>query len=698
VSDEALRELARRVGVAVDWTNAAGERQRVAPDVLRRLLEALGLPSGTPVELSESRDRLAAAAQSGNPPPLVTADAGKPIMLKRSTDRARAGAQLILENGTEWDVSLAQRRDGQFVMPAVAQPGYHTIHVGDQSVALAVAPARCFSTEDIENDPRLWGLAAQIYGLRRRGDGGIGDSGGVCALATGAAKHGADAIALSPTHAQFGADGSRYGPYSPSSRLFLNPLLADPDVLFGANRVLAAVEVAGLAFERARLEACDLIDWPAAASAKLALLRRLFEAFRMLLQDNPGDPLVADFAHFRQAGEDLLEQHARFEALHAVRLSQDRKAWSWRDWPAQWRDPGSAAVREFAAAHAGEITFHAFLQWVADRSLAAAQAHARRVGMRVGLIADLAVGMDSAGSHAWSRQDDVLLGLNVGAPPDLFNPRGQNWGLTAFSPHALREGGFEPFIATLRAAMRDAGGVRIDHALGLARLWLIPDGGHPRDGAYLAYPLADLLRLIKLESSRHQAIVIGEDLGTVPEGFREQLAAAGVAGMRVLWFERDEETFALPDAWPRDAVAMTTTHDLPTVAGWWRGVDIDVRAGLGTLGTQGDVHMQRRQRDIDRELLWDAFRAADAASDAAPPSEKPGAAVDAAVNFIAGTPSSLVLLPMEDALGLAEQPNLPGTIEEHPNWRRRYQPAADEIFDDPAVVSRAQSLSRRRRP
>jgi 4-alpha-glucanotransferase len=649
------------------------------------------LPCDTRAQLATSRDRF--AATDDTLPPLITAEVGEPIVLAW---RASGRARLVLEEGSAQDVALAPGRDGRRCMlAAISQPGYHQLQLGEQTIALAVAPKKCFTVDDRAPDTRLWGLAVQLYGLRRAGDGAIGDTGGLCALASGAARHGADAIALSPTHALFGADHSRYGPYSPSSRLFLNALHADPSVLFGTDHVTAAIDAAGLGAERARLEAADLIDWPAAAANKLTLLRRLFDEFSVVLERDREGALARDFAEFRQRGGNLLEQHARFEALHAARLAIDRNARSWRTWPAQWRDPGGPAVADFAAAHAREIAFHVFLQWVADRSLAAAQAHALGAGLRIGLIADLAVGMDSGGSHAWSSQHDLLVGLNIGAPPDLFNSLGQNWGLTAFSPRALVARSFAPFLATLRAGMRHAGGVRIDHAMGLTRLWLVPDDAAAADGAYLNYPLDDLLRLIKLESHRHRAIVIGEDLGTVPEGFREKLDAAGIAGMRVLWFERDEDGFVPPAAWPARAVAMTSTHDLPTVAGWWRGVDIDAQARLGLLEPQTDAQALRHRRDTDRALLWGAFRAGGAAPDATDVPDDPEPAVDAAVRFIADTRSQLVLLPLEDALGCEQQPNLPGTIDQYPNWRRRYAPAADEVFDDPAVRARARWLSRR---
>jgi 4-alpha-glucanotransferase len=565
----------------------------------------------------------------------------------------------------------------------------------DRGIELAVAPARCVTVNDLAPDARLWGLAVQLYGLRRVGDGGIGDTAALTALAQAAARHGAHAIAISPAHAGFAADPGRYRPYSPSSRLFLNPLHADPRVVLGEAAVGRATEALGLAPAFARLEAAPLIDWPAAARAKFALLRRLFDDFIGNEASAQFDKLARDFAAFRAAGGGLLQLHARFEALHADRLAADPNSWSWRSWPAALRDPTSAAVEQFAARHAREVLFHCFLQWLTDRSFATAQKCARAAGMAIGLIADLAVGMDGSGSHAWSRPSDTLVGLEVGAPPDLFNARGQNWGLTAFSPRALVAGGFAPFIATLRAGMRNAGGLRIDHAMALTRLWLIPEGAKPDEGAYLAYPLNDLLRLAALESSRHRAIVIGEDLGTIPTGFRERLAQTGIAGMRVLWFEHEDGHFRQPDAWDRSAVAMTTTHDLPTVAGWWRGADIETRARLDMLGEPAE--QARRTRRKDRTALWRSFRAAGLASGRQPPAQAPERAVDGAFGFIARTPAPLALVPLEDALALPDQPNMPGTLDEHPNWRRRTPANADAMLDAPDVAARLAIVDRQRR-
>lgn len=618
MNEEAVLARARSAGLAVDWTDAMGRPQRVRTESLRRLLEAL--------------DRVDAPA---GPPPLVTARVGGPIAIP-GLDGDQA-AELALENGKVKSVVL---REG--TLPGVRRQGYHRLRVADREITVAVAPSRCVTLQDIGGGERMWGVAAQVYGLRRAGDGGIGDAGAVRELAAAAARHGADAVALSPVHSLFPHDPARYGPYSPSSRLFLNPLYADPSATFDAAAVAPDESLEGAA----------LIDWPAAAAAKFTRLRALFDSF-----DQVDTPLLREFERFIVEGGETLRQHARFEAEQA----------------------------------AASERYHLFLQWITARSFAAAQRAAKEAGMRIGLLSDLAIGMDRSGSHAWARQSDLLMDLSIGAPPDVFNPHGQDWGLTAFSPRALLAAGYEPFLATLRAALAHAGGVRIDHIMGLMRLWLIPRGQPASEGAYLVYPLDDLLNLLALESHRHGAVVIGEDLGTVPPGFRVRLRRAGIAGMDVLWFERTRLQFRKPSRWRADAVAMTTTHDLPTVAGWWTGEDIRTRRALG-LGGPGE----EQARAQDRARLWRAFGNA-GLDGPMPPADQPAAAVDAALGYVAQSPSPLMVAPLEDLLGVVDQPNLPGTVDEHPNWRRRLATPSRELFDPPAVRARVDTIRRYRR-
>lgn len=692
MSDAAIRQLARRAGIAVQWTDYAGKRHRVPLDTLRRILGALGLPNDSAADQSHSGHLLTQA----HTPPLMTATAGMPISLPIKAAGDSSHVRLVYEDGAVAELAIEQTREG-IGLPPIQSIGYHTLEIGRTRLTLAVAPPRCVTIADIiAPDARLAGLAAQTYGLRSPGDCGIGDMAGVTALAQAAAAIEIDVLALSPAHALFTADHGHFSPYSPSSRLFHNPLLADAASVLGKVRTDRARAAAGTAVALHELEASPLIDWPNSGQAKLAVLRCLFDDFAATDLAHGASDLAADFASFRAAHcGAAVERHALFETLHAARLQADPRAWSWRDWPAQWRDPHSAAVKAFAQDNAREILFHIFLQWIAQRSVARAQQQAKSAGMRIGLVADMAVGISHSGSDAWSRSDDVLGDLEIGAPPDLFNLNGQNWGLTTFSPRALHDRGFAPFIETLRACIRDAGGIRIDHVLGFMRLWVTPRGTDASEGSYLTYPLDDLLRLAALESHRHRAIVIGEDLGTVPPGFRNRMRRAGIYGMSVLWFERDGSAFVPPSAWPAEAVAMTSTHDLATVAGWWRGTDLKVREQCGLLT---DMAEARTARDRERETLWRAFQSAHVADGDMPSPAEDSRVADAAVKFITATPSRLALLPLEDALASTSQPNVPGTIDEHPNWRRRYPGEAGTLLEPPAVHRRVQSLAKRGTP
>ncbi len=715
--DPLLQRLAEAAGIAIHWSDYRGQPQQVSSESLRRILKALDLPCDTTAETTGSLQRVEAERADPQLPPLITAIAGEPTLVPDSiVTRPGAKLRLQLEDGSQRDLTTVPADHGHAFIPAIAETGYHQLKLADRTITIAVAPQRAFGIADLAANPevnteaapqgqlqsaveprRRWGLAAQLYSLRRAGDGGIGDFTALADLAQRAAKRGADAIAVSPVHALFAADIQRYGPYAPSSRLFINVLHADPAFAFGEAALQAVIAEHDLAAELQRLEALPLIDWPAAAALRYRILRALFDrhAADQVLTKKGGDT-AKSFAEFRKLGGQALEDHACFEALHAQRFGADPEQWHWRSWPAELRNPRSAAVAQFAAENAVEVSFHIFLQWLADRGLAAAQTAARDAGMAIGLIGDLAVGTDGGGSHSWSHQQDVLVGLSVGAPPDLLNGLGQNWGLTAFSPRGLREHGYAPFIAMLRASLRHAGGLRIDHVLGLGRLWLVPEGAAASEGAYLHYPLRDLLRLIALESWRHRAVIVGEDLGTVPEGFRDQLDGAGVMGMRVLWFERQHELFIEPARWSATAMATPTTHDLPTIAGWWRGRDIDWRVKLAQLPPDATEASERELRARERQALWAAFEYAQVAQGAQPSSPQTDSVIDAALTFVARTPAPLVIVPIEDIVGLDEQPNLPGTIDEHPNWRRRLSETAKQLLQAPAAVARLQSLSTER--
>lgn len=656
---DALSSLAQAAGVASRWRDVHGGWHEVAPETLRVVLGALGLPADSDAAVAESQAQLAGA--SGKLPPLITAQAG----VATPIDTGPGRFELLLEDGTTRSGILGEAGSGS-VLPPINVPGYHRLIAGGHEITVAVAPDHCYPVQDAAPGRRLWGLAAQLYSLRRPGDGGLGDFGGLYDLVRAAGAHGAAAVAISPVHAQFSADPDRFSPYSPSSRMLLNVLHTRLDMPETGDT--------------------GLVDWPTAGRARLAALRAMFAAA-------DADTLAQLDAYRRREG-DVLETHARFEALHDHIFGADHTRWHWRTWPEEYRDPASPAVEAFAREHAEAIRLHAFMQFMADRSLGEAQRAAREAGMPIGLIADLAVGADSGGSHCWSRQSETLLGLSIGAPPDLLSIEGQNWGLAAFSPRGLVQNGFGAYIELLRSAMRHAGGVRIDHALGLARLWVVPDGASAKEGAYVAYPTADLLRLIALESHRHKAVVLGEDLGTIPEGFQDRMDTAGVLGMRVLWFERDQlDRFTPPSTWSAGAAAMTSTHDLATVAGWWTGRDLQWRTDAGLLGDEGNRAWEWQARARDRHLLWQAMQESGAAQGDPPADWDAHPVVDAAVRHIGASACEFVILPIEDALALPEQPNLPGTMDEHPNWRRRLPGNAADLLDTPGVAKRLDALN-----
>jgi 4-alpha-glucanotransferase len=658
MSDDGLAALADAAGLARTWRDAFGQGHDVSPDTMVAILDRLGLPAASAAQIRESRDNLQ-TQRAATTSSLITADAGAAVTIPGLGDQT---LRLVLEDGQPLDITPS---GGTFIAPDVI--GYHRLELGDRGITLAVAPPRCVTIADLVGSQKLWGLAVQLYSLRRHGDGGIGDFTTLGDFARQAAAQGAATLAISPLHAQFSADVSRFSPYAPSSRVMLNVLHVDA----GGRR-------------DPLLEDADLIDWPVASTRKLARLRELYDK-RSPATDHA-------FAAFRDAHGGLLHDHAVFEALHGHFYGADPAKWHWRNWGDAYRTPDQPAVQAFARDHADTVNFHAYLQFLADQGLADAQRAAREAGMPIGLISDLAVGTDDGGSHGWTRQDETLLGLSIGAPPDLLSTAGQDWGLTAFSPLGLHRNGFRGFIEMLRTALRHAGGVRIDHVMGLARLWVMPSGASAADGAYLHFPMEDLFRLVALESHRHRAIVLGEDLGTVPHGFNERLARAGIMGLRVLWFERDhQQNFTAPVHWTKSAVAMTSTHDLPTVAGWWEGRDLDWRADLHLMR---DEAQERGDRDRDRGLLWQAFRHSGAAAYATPPARDEGhhVAGSAAVH-IGRAACDLALLPIEDALARREQPNLPGTTTEHPNWRRRMPGLATNLLDDDAARERLAALN-----
>ncbi|HEY9213754.1 MAG TPA: 4-alpha-glucanotransferase, partial [Ancylobacter sp.] len=548
--------------------------------------------------------------------------------------------------------------------------GRHRIVLGDTTCRLTVAPSACYVPTDLANDGRRFGLATHLYTLRRASlDQGIGDFSALGSLGAAAAGLGASTLGLNPLHALFDTDRERASPYHPSDRRFLDPVYIDVAALGG--------DVAGFA----DLSRAVNVDYTGVWAAKESALRAAFAGFG-------GAP---DFESFLTEGGEPLKRFAAYQAIAKVHPRTD-----WRQWPAALRDAASADVASFTHEHVSEVRFALWQQWIADRQLGAAASQSREAGLSLGFYRDLAVGTAPDGAEAWAEAGMLMQGVNVGAPPDPLGPEGQNWNLPPPDPLALQRDGYESFARLVAANMRHAGALRIDHVMGLRRLFLLPAGAGAVDGAYLAYPFEDLAGQVAAESMRAQCMVVGEDLGTVPFGMREQLAAERMLSYRVLWFERSGEDFMPPEDYPSLAAACVSTHDLPTLTGWWDGVDIGERRALGLMGEDGLI-AALAEREAEKVRLGEALLR-EGLIDTFP---EPGAAMSDAFfvavhAFVGRTCSMLALAQLDDLAGEAVAVNLPGTDRERPNWRRRLGRPVDEVMGEPRVRAALAALGKGR--
>ena len=459
-------------------------------------------------------------------------------------------------------------------------PGYHRLELEgiDEATALIVTPGRCWLPPAIERGERLWGLAVQLYSLRSANNWGIGDFSDLCRLGTLLADRGAQVLGVNPLHAMFLDAPAQASPYSPASRLLLNVLNIDVTAIPEFTQCLRARELMRDGWFEQQLASCRAashVEYESVADLKTAALRAVFETFR----STPESSRHLAFARFCQEQSEDFKRACIFQVLRehfASTVGVD-----WRQWPRELQDAGSPEVAEFAEQHGERVTELAWFQWIADDQLRAAADCVR--GMAVGLYRDMAVGADAHGAETWSNPSAVISGARIGVPPDIHNPAGQNWGLPPFDPRVLGDQCYRSFIELLRANMRHCGGLRIDHVMALQRVYWIPENADPSAGAFVRYPLEDLIGILCLESQRHRCLVVGEDLGTVPEGFRERMHEAQMLSYRVLYFEHDSTSgkFAAPADYPRLALAVTGSHDLPTLQAWWTGADLVLKELLG---------------------------------------------------------------------------------------------------------------------
>ena len=517
-------------------------------------------------------------------------------------------------------------------------------------------------------DARVWGLACQLGSLRSGRNHGMGDFADLAELCRIAAGLGADFVGLNPLHALFAANPRHASPFSPSNRTMWNPLYLAPDLIEGWDALPDDLRTVP-----ETLRGGDLVDPVAVTAHKRRLLPLLYDGFPWT------EALRREFdAYVRRGGRGLAD-HALFESLSRHMVGAGHGA-GWMSWPDDYRERESIEVRAYEAAERHEIGYFAWLQWQADRQIARAARIAREAGMRVGLYLDLAVGAAPDGSATWSDPSTTVPGLHVGAPPDPFSDTGQDWGLAPMSPVALAAADARPIADMLAVAMRHAGAVRIDHAMGLARLWLIPAGRGALEGAYVRYPLRRTLEALSATSERFGCMVIGEDLGVVPDGFRPLMERRDLHAYKVFLFERDEDGFRDPTTWGRTAMACVGTHDTPSFPGWWAGHDLDVRHAIGILDADG-LARERRTRDGQRAEVVRLVGEADAT--------ETSVRVHA---HVARSPCRLMVVQIDDALGTLDQPNMPGTTDQHPNWRRRMAVPLEALATDEGLARHAAAM------
>lgn len=685
-----LDELAARCGLGEAYHDYRGELKVFSAATRIALLSAMGIEAESWPALQQAL--VESAAESTLLPSVIVLRVGEPQSIA-VREPALQGARSI-----EW---VLQQEQGQRTSGAVQvadlaprthepgmrewrvlrelPPGYHRLAMTADNGAtgelrLIVVPARCYEPPALV-EHCMWGLTLQLYTLRSDSNWGVGDFADLLACIETLADQGCALIGLNPLHALMPADPVQASPYSPSSRQFLNVLyIALPRVAEFTTCAPLQEFLAGEGQELlAELRATRNVNYERVAVLKLQWLRVLHEHFEAdhLARDTPR---AREFRRFVAEGGESLHLHALFDALH-LHLSRDNgDRGGWPGWPEPYRDPRSVEVRTFAATHEREIGFFLYLQWLAAGQLEEAQRHARAKGMALGLYGDVAVGVNGGGSETWANPELYVTRASIGAPPDPLALKGQDWGIPPQNPRELIAQAYRPFIDLLRFNMRHVGALRLDHVMALFRQWWVPRGFVATEGAYVHYPLDDLMGILALESQRHRCMVIGEDLGTVPDAVRFAMQRYGVAHYKVMLFEREADGgFKPPGAYERRSLAAVTTHDLPTFRGWWDGVDIRISSALNLypdVVTRDGVVASREQarRCFMRALVaaglwhWREHESLPSASHAL---------MRAAHVYLALSKAQLAVVQIEDLAGMTEPVNVPGTHLEYPNWQRK---------------------------
>lgn len=721
-----LDKLAELYGIGASYHDFRGKLHEVSRDSRVAILAAMGVDASDDEAIEKAIHVVETTQWMRMLPPAVVVSAGVagsvPISIPLDLRARRLTWSVTLEDGSQREGAaqiqeLATAGRGKvdarsFVRSVLPLPGdlplgYHRITIALDSgltgeARLIVAPAQCHESRVIGAGQRVWGIAVQLYALRSPENWGIGDFRDLREVISLTAPLGCSLIGLNPLHALMPADPAQISPYSPSSRQFLNVLyIAVADVPEFAECERAQQHVKDPQFQATlrKLREPQNVDYPGVARAKFEVLRMLYEHFREHhMQAGTGRALA--FQRYVEERGEPVRLHAIYDALDADFRLQGPQYWGWPSWPEEYRDPASSAVNRFARDRVQEVEYFLWLQWLAETQLAAAQEFARASGMPIGLYGDVAVGANSAGSETWSNRHLYLQGASVGAPPDELALKGQDWGIPPQNPFELRLQEYQPFIVMVRNNMRAVGALRFDHVMTLFRLWWVPAGMISAQGAYVHYPLQDLIAILALESVRHHCSVIGEDLGTVPEEVRLAMEHYELNHYKVLLFEKHPDgSFKKPAEYVRNALATVTTHDLPTLRSWWESLDIALREQLNLYPSEKivkDVHAGRERelpammRALVDQGLWRWQQHE--------PLPQYSTALARAIHAYLGlSTANFAMLQIEDLIGMTAPTNVPGTYLEHANWQRKVAMNTRDIFSRDDVRDMLHAMSRARK-
>lgn len=682
-----LDNAALAAGISPNYINAHGKPQSIGADTKRRLLDAM--------------HATAAKVAVAPVPNVMVWTHGKKMTLTVEGSGAFRWL-LTTEEGKQYQGDVTGGKD--LTLPAHLPEGYHSLTLTQSDARwhcrVIVAPVRCYEPRALKEKEKLWGACVQLYTLRSEKNWGIGDFGDLKAMLPEIAKRGGAFIGLNPIHALYPANPESASPYSPSSRRWLNVIYIDVNAVEDFQRSEEAQAWwQKPATQQVLKAACDAewVDYTAVTELKMTALRMAWKRFA-----KRDDAQMIEFRNFiAREGESLYWQ-AAYDALHAHQVKIDKQRWGWPAWPKALQDVDSPEVRAFCEQHADDVEFYLWLQWLAYTQFAACWQESQRYAMPIGLYRDLAVGVAEGGAETWCDRELYCLKASVGAPPDILGPLGQNWGLPPMDPHIITARAYEPFIEMLRANMKNCGALRIDHVMSVLRLWWIPYGETADHGAYVHYPVDDLLSILALESKRHRCMVIGEDLGTVPVEIVGKLRKSGVYSYKVLYFENDsDKTFRAPKAYPEQSMAVATTHDLPTLRGYWESGDLTLGRALGLYPDEIMLRGLYLDREQAKQGLLDALHKHGVLPKRVGHKASLMSMTDTLnrgmQRYIADSNSALLGLQPEDWLNMEDPVNIPGTSDQYKNWRRKLTTSLEQMFADERVNKLLKDLDKRRK-